>query len=232
MTRTHSPAPADLARQTLGHLLLLNPNTSRLTTRRMLRAARQGPGAGLTITARTAAFGTALITDDAALRTAEEAVLDIAALPLDPPPDAVVVAAFGDPGLDRLRSRFSCPVIGLAEASMTEAAAGDRRFAVATTTPLLAEAIRRSAVHYGFGALLTSVRTTKDDPDRLMEDPPALQAALYREVDRAVNEDGAEAVVVGGGPLVSVARWLSREFSVPVIEPVPAAIRAVLRALG
>ena len=57
--------------------------------------------------------------------------------------DGVIVAAFGDPGVDESREVCSCPVTGLAEAAVAEAAAAARegRFAVVTTTPLLVRSI-------------------------------------------------------------------------------------------
>lgn len=213
-------------------LLLVNPNTSAATTAAMVAIAREAAPEGVLIEGATAAFGAALITDEATLATAAEAVAALAAT-LDPRNwDGMIVAAFGDPGLAALRARLPLPVTGIGEAGMAEAAEGGRRFAVATTTPGLAAAIGRMAA--GYGALFRGVRLTPGDPAALTADPAALQDALRRCCAEAVELDGAEAVVIGGGPLALAARALRPLLAVPIVEPVPAAVRLAVqrRPLG
>ena len=45
----------------------------------------------------------------------------------------------------------------------------------------------------------------------------------------AARRDGARAVVVGRGPLALAARRLAADAPLPVVEPIPAAIRLALR---
>jgi Asp/Glu/hydantoin racemase len=127
---------------------------------------------------------------------------------------------------------LACPITGIAEAGMAEAAADRRPFAVATTTPALALSITALAERYGHGALFRGVHLTPGEPAVLMSDPIALEAALL-EACRAAMQAGAEAVVIGGGPLACAARAIAPRLRLPVIEPVPAAIRlAAARAAG
>lgn len=65
-----------------------------------------------------------------------------------------------------------------------------------------------------------------------MRDPAALVDALEAACRRAIAEGGAEALVIGGGPLAVAARELSGKLQVPLIEPVPAAVRLSLARLG
>jgi Asp/Glu/hydantoin racemase len=181
------------------------------------------------IRARTAPFGAALITDNAALALAGDAVL--AALATEPLQDCagVIVAAFGDPGLVAARARWSLPMTGIAEAGMAEAAAGGRRFAVVTTTPALAMSITALAQRYGHAQHFAGVQLTVGEPARLMQQPQALRDALAQACDEAVRLCGAQAVVIGGGPLARAARALREQVGVPLIEPVPAAVRLALQ---
>lgn len=207
-------------------LLLVNPNTSRETTDSMVRIAEAAAPEGVVIEGATAPWGVGLITNEAQLTTASEAVLDLlrgrATLP-----DGVIIAAFGDPALEEARTLLSCPVTGIAEAGMAEAAAGGRPFAVATTTPDLAAAIAATAHRYGHASLFRGVHLTPGDPAVLMADPERLQEALA-DACRAAIAAGAEAVVIGGGPLAVAARAIAPLLPVPVIEPVPAAMRLAL----
>jgi Asp/Glu/hydantoin racemase len=172
--------------------------------------------------------GAPLITEPGTLAVAAEAVVALA--PQLAGADAVIVAAFGDPGLDALRELLPCPVTGIAEAGMAEAGAGGRRFAVATTTPDLRDSIAATAARYGHGAF-AGTWTTRGDPTALMADAEALVRALGAACRAAVAEGGAEAVVIGGGPLARAARALAATLPVPLIEPVPAAVRLSLARL-
>ena len=48
---------------------------------------------------------------------------------------AIIIAAFGDPGLEELRAEVDVPVFGIREQAFHEAARDGRPFGVATTTP-------------------------------------------------------------------------------------------------
>jgi allantoin racemase len=208
---------------------LVNPNTSEATTATMVRIAQAEAGARATVVGVTARFGAALITEPEALAVAAQAVAALA--PELAEADAVIVAAFGDPGLDVLRAALPRPVTGLAEAGMAEAAAGGRRFAVVTTTPDLRDSIAATARRYGHAGF-AGTWTTPGDPAALTADPPALLAALDAACRRAIGEGDAEAIVIGGGPLAEAARALAPRCPVPLIEPLLAAIRLSLVRLA
>jgi allantoin racemase len=211
-------------------LLLVNPNTRQATTEAMLDIARVA-APGVVVEGLTAPYGVPLITNAAQLARAAEAVT--AALAASPPLgfDGVIVAAFGDPGLAALRDRLPIPVTGIAEAGMAEAARHGA-FAVVTTTPDLVEAIARRAEAYGHGDRFLGTVLTEGEVGAVMADQDRLVAALRAACLRAIDATGAKALVIGGGPLAVAARAIAGEIPVPVIEPVPAAMRlAQQRAL-
>jgi Asp/Glu/hydantoin racemase len=207
-------------------LLLVNPNTSAATTDAMLAIAREAAPAGVSIEGATAPFGEPLITDEAALAVAAEAVQALVTGERVTGFDGVIVAAFGDPGLAALRSRLPVPATGLAEAGMGEGAAHGL-FAVVTTTPDLAAAIGRAARAYGHGDVFHGTWLTPGDPRALMADGGRLVAALEEACGEAVAA-GARAIVIGGGPLAVAARALATRLPVPIVEPLPAAVRLAL----
>lgn len=210
-------------------IALVNPNTSAATTARMVAIAAAAAGGEADIVGITAPSGAPLITSVDALDVARDAVLTIPYAEFERVA-GVIVAAFGDPGADELARRLAVPVIGIAEASM-RAAARFGCFSIVTTTPLLAMSIRERAVFLGLGDRLASVRTSDEDPATLTADEPALRAALRALIDVAVAEDGAQAVIIGGGPLASAARVLATVSPVPLIEPVPIAARTIIERL-
>ncbi|MGP6089390.1 aspartate/glutamate racemase family protein [Antarctobacter jejuensis] len=200
-------------------VLLMNPNANAATTVAMLEIARRDLPE---ITGWTAPRGPQMIIDQDALEAAAKLVAEARI----PKVSGVIVSAFGDPGRAALAARQACPVIGIGAASAR--AAKGRRFAVATTTPALAEAIDRMMTPYdGYvGCYLTP-----DDPLALMAHSARLDAALNAAVLRAA-EEGAEVVIIGGGPLGEAAERLSADSPVPLISPIRAACAEMRDILG
>lgn len=217
------------------HILLINPNTSTATTQMMVGIARAWFGQQLAappaVVGATAARGAPMIVDDGDLAVAAGAVNDADMLRLARLAGGVIVGAFGDPGLDALRAQLAVPVVGIGEAAMRAAAAGGRRFGIATTTPRLAASIESAVRGYGLAAGFTGARFTDGEPRALASAPQQQEERLAGAVQACID-DGAQAVIIGGGPLGEAARALERRFAVPVIGPIPAACEALARALG
>jgi Asp/Glu/hydantoin racemase len=213
-------------------IALLNPNSNPATTAAMLGLARAAAPEGLVFVGFTADRTPPVLTRPGDLELATEwvgAMLpELAAAGFA----AVLVAAFGDPGVERHRPTSPLPLVGIAEAGMTLAARGGRRFAVVTTTPELATPIAARAAALGLADRLATVRITPGDPLEMMGDEDRLERALTEVAVAAVTRDGAEAVLVGGGPLGPVAAALARRLSVPVIEPVAAGVALLCERLG
>lgn len=207
-------------------ILLINPNTSQATTRMMVEIASASLGGHAEIRGLTMERGVPMIVGEDDLRAAADVVGAVDAGGYS----GVIVAAFGDPGAETLRRRLTVPVVGIGEAAMREAAQHGS-FGIATTTPALAASIASRVRQLGLEASFTGTRFTPGDPWQLGQDPEALETALAAAVRSCLEADGAQAVVIGGGPLGRAAEALSRRFAIPVIGPVPAACRAILRAI-
>lgn len=209
-------------------LLVLNPNTDLAVTAMMVEIAREGAPPGTRIAGMTAPFGASLILDAAALATAKDAVVSLIPELSAMECDGVVVSAFGDPGLAELRQRLSCPVVGLAEASMASAAANGGRFCVVTTTPGLVASIDAAARAYGHGAQFAGTFCTPGDPRTLMQEPARLAEALRVTCQEVAARDGTETIIIGGGPLALAARSIRDRLSVRLIEPLREAVAVLL----
>jgi Asp/Glu/hydantoin racemase len=218
-------------RGSMWRIVLVNPNTSEALTTLMVEIAREVAPACFRIDGLTARFGAPLLTNEAEL---DEAVRAVRALAQEvaQSADAIIVCAFGDPGADELATLLNRPVIGIAEASMRAAAANGRRFAVVTHTGRLARRMALRAQDIGLGAHCVCVLATAGDPVALMAKPGKLERALKALAEQAIRQHGAEAIVIGGGPLGRVAKALSGKVGVPVIEAIPEAVRYLATALG
>jgi Asp/Glu/hydantoin racemase len=210
-------------------VLLINPNSSPETTARMVAIA-EGAAPGCVVIGMTAASGPRMIVDEAGLATGAASVAEMARS-VRSAFDGAIVSAFGDPGLETASAILSFPVCGIGAASFAEAADGGRRFAVATTTPGLVAAIAGRVAAAGLSARFLGTWVTPGDPVATMADPARLDSLLASEIGRA-RADGAEAVIIGGGPLAEAARRLADTVEVPLIEPIPAAIRLIMRQVA
>ncbi|OZI23839.1 hypothetical protein CAL26_10510 [Bordetella genomosp. 9] len=212
-------------------ILLINPNSSEATTSMMHGILRAALPAAIAMASETAKRGAPMITTPADLAIAAEEVLRIGTERADEV-SAIIVGAFGDPGLDALRAAVTIPVTGLGVASLRLAAEGGRRFGVATTTPGLGTSIAGAVERLGLTALFTGTRLAASDPLALASKPGQQEEELAQAVRACIEMDGAAAVVIGGGPLSAAAAKLAPRFTVPIISPVEAAAVEVRRLLA
>jgi len=213
------------------HILLINPNSSQATSDMMHAIALTALDARMaveTVTARRAP--SMIVTPEQLTASAAEVVELGTAHGRDCA--GIIVSAFGDPGLAELRRKVAIPVVGICEASMIEASQGGRRFGVATSTPDLIEAIGQRAHDLGLAHLYTGIRCTEGDPVALAADRALLTEALAGAVSDCIRLDGAEAVIIGGGPLGQVAEALRLRFHKPVLGPIPSAVERIIDLIG
>ena len=202
---------------------ILNPNTSVDTTRRMVSVANLTAGPDVDIVGITAPRGARYIQTPDQL---EEAAAVVAALAPDLDEfglDAVIVAAFGDPGRSRLGAALRIPVVGLAEASLGYAASLESHFAIVTTTPLLDRQLSEVCGDHARGLCRGIVYATGEAMS-LLDDPNSLAELLLARCVEARRRWGVTNFVVGGGPLAEAATRMTSAPEFTVIDPVGAAV--------
>ncbi|HPU53020.1 MAG TPA: aspartate/glutamate racemase family protein, partial [Burkholderiaceae bacterium] len=99
------------------NILLINPNISDSVSELIRAEAQRSASPGTNIEVLTARFGVAYIETRMEAVIGAYATLELAA-EHHARHDAVIVAAFGDPGLAGLREVLPCPVTGLSEAAL------------------------------------------------------------------------------------------------------------------
>lgn len=203
-------------------LLMINPNMTEAMTIPMARVARDLAGDTAEIVALTAAQGFPYISSRAEAQISGAHVLEMIADHHEEV-DAVIVAAFGDPGLVAARELFNLPVVGMAEAAiMTAAMLGDR-FSVVTFSPHMARWYTDCVRQTGLEARFTGVRCPKVAPASVDNVATALRADLIDLVDLATSADGADVVILGGAPLAGLATDIANDVDGLLIDPIAAA---------
>lgn len=145
-----------------------------------------------------------------------------------------VIACFDDTGLDAARSFARVPVVGIGEAAYHMASLVAGRFSVVTTLSRSIPALEHNLHRYGLASRCGRVRAA-EVPVLALEDPhSSARDKVSSEIDRAIREDRAEAIVLGCAGMADLARSLSAEHGLPVVEGVSSAVRLIenLAALG
>ncbi len=205
-------------------LLVINPNISTGVTALIEAEARRSAEPGTTLTMRTAPLGVAYIETRfealiGAYATAQIAAADHAGH------DAVIVAAFGDPGVAALREALPIPVIGLTEAALATSLLLGRRVSIIAISQRIQAWYREVVRELGQLDRLASIRALDQTLGRIDRIGDEHADALLALCERAVHEDGAEVLILAGAPLAGLARQIEARLPVPVIDGVGSAVR-------
>lgn len=214
-------------------ILVVNPNTTASMTAKIGAAARVVAAPGTEILAVNPATGPASIEGYYDEAIAVPGLLDeIARHERESAIQGTVIACFDDVGLDAARSVAAGPVVGICEAAMRMASLLGGDFAVVTTLSRSVPALERLAQRYGM-ADRCRVRAA-GVPVLALEDPGSGAVDRVRDHVRRAVEDGAESIVLGCAGMTDLARSLTDEMGVPVVDGVSAAVKLVegLLALG
>jgi len=143
----------------------------------------------------------------------------------DDPPDAYVVACFGDPGLNALRELTDKPVVGIAEAAIAFSSFLAVRFSIISVIPrirlMLEEVVRRCGAEHR----CTSIRTPNLTVMDYVTDPDRCQRILVEEAKDAVAKDYAEALLLGCAGMGSFVEAVRRAVPVPVLDAVASGVK-------
>jgi allantoin racemase len=202
-------------------ILIVNPNTTASMTEKAAIAARAVARPDTQITATNPSQGPASIQGFHDVAMCLPGLLgEIARYPQA---DAVIIACFDDTGLDAARCQTDVPVIGIGEAAYHAASFLACKFSVITTLRRSVPGIEANLKRYGLAARCAKVRATEIPVLELERGDPATLAKIKNEIARALEEDGAEAIVLGCAGMADLMRKLSDEFKVPVIDGVACA---------
>ncbi len=207
------------------HVFIVNPNTTASMTAKIGEAARSVAAPGTEITAVNPEIGPASIEGHHDEALCVPPMLELFERGFPGGAAAGIVACFDDPGLYAVRELTTRPVLGICEAAMLAASVVASRFSVVTTLGRAVPIVEALAQRYGMAAKCRRVRAAEVPVLALEEEGSAARARVEEEVARAVAEDGAEAVILGCAGMADLARALTAEMGVPVVDGVAAATK-------
>ena len=147
--------------------------------------------------------------------------------------DAYVVASFADPALDA-RELTDKPVVGIAESALHFASFLGYKFAVINTLPRLERTFEDEVRRAGASDRLAVVKLPPYRVSSFLESTEDAKAMLVKTAREAIEQDGAEVIILAGGMLAGYAGFLSAAIGAPVLDGVKCAVKMAeaLAALG
>jgi allantoin racemase len=135
---------------------------------------------------------------------------------------AVVIDTVSDSGMRALRSRINIPVLGPGECAFQMAMMLGKRFTVLTMWDEWFPLYEKTLTEYGYWDRVASLRSidTRPDVTELLEGKEdIIFDKLKAEAEAAMEEDGADVIVLGSTTMHQSASWLAANLPIPVINP-------------
>jgi len=143
--------------------------------------------------------------------------------------DGIVIDCMGDPALDAVRERLDIPVVGPFRVCALYAADLAHKFSIITVLENAVVSAENRVTGVGLASKLASVRAV-NIPVLELEDTQKLTDSLVNESIKAIEEDGAHAIVLGCTGMLGITEDLlaslkQKGYEVPVIYPVGVSIK-------
>ncbi len=138
--------------------------------------------------------------------------------------DAVVLDCAADPGLRAIKEKLTIPVVGSGEASYLTAMTVSAKFSIIAVLEQSVRLMEENIQKYGFSSRLASVRSA-DVPVLDLKNHEAALEAICRTAKKAIEEDGAQSIVLGCTGMKKLCAEVEKELGVPVIEPLSCAVQ-------
>ena len=205
-------------------ILLYNPNTSKNITNKLYETAKLVISKETTLIPKTAEKGFPYISTKVEAQITGTLVLEKIA-ELHSQYDAIIIAAFGDPGLIPAKTLFNLPIIGLGEAAMLSACLFGKKFSIISFTNAMAAWYEESVELLGLQSRYAGFRAI-DGVNLTIDKIQTLQKkSLIESAKNAINIDGGDVVIFAGAPLSGFKIIVQKDISVPVIDCAEAAVK-------
>ncbi len=139
--------------------------------------------------------------------------------------DAAIINCFANPCIDAAKEASDKPVVGPGEAALYLSLLLGDRISIISPVDATVPQFRLNVRKMGIEKRISSIRSVKIDVKSLEDDSGVTTAAILREAKRSIEIDGAEVVVLGCTGMAYVADEIRKRLSVPVIEPLYAALK-------
>lgn len=180
-------------------VLVINPNSTEAMTAHVAALLQPLLEIGSNILQHTARDGPPVIATQETFDGAAKAACDALGLAVEKVQhvDHVLLACFGDPGLEAMRFTTATPITGLAQASMQLAERMKKPYTLVTAGKAWEAILVQRFRQWGAGPLFCGVRVIDGTGQDVFNDPLAALPAVQFAVE-AARAQGAEHIILGG----------------------------------
>ncbi len=133
--------------------------------------------------------------------------------------DAVILACFSDPGLEAAREQSDILVMGIEETALHVAAMLGHKYTILTPLSKRIPSKEQDVRRFKAESAMASVRALDLTVTETESNPELTKARILEVARKAVEEDGAEVIVLGCAGMVGYAKDVEQQLGVVVLDP-------------
>lgn len=208
-------------------ILVLNPNTSRLVTEKIEKVIRKVARKDVEVVVDCLKHGPEVLEsyyDEA--RATPYSIEKVQQANRDGF-DAVIIAAFCDPGIEALKEISDIPVYGTEEAAFSAALLLGNKFAILTEKKQKESVKAQHVRKLGLESRFANVRALGMGVVEIAEDERKVIDRAIELSRRMIDEDKAEVIIMGCASMAGYSAELEEKLQVPILDPVSVAYKMV-----
>ena len=139
--------------------------------------------------------------------------------------DAVIIACFSDPGLEPAREVSDTLVLGIQQATLAVASMLGHKYSILTPLSARIPSKEQDVRRFRMDASCASVRALDLTVTQTEADPGLTKRRVKDVAKAAIEEDGAEVIILGCAGMVGYGEELERDLGVVVLDPTTVAFK-------
>ena len=200
-------------------ILVINPNTSAEMTRSIDEELRKIKRADTELVVVCPDKGPVTIESAYDEVLASPHVVDLVKKANDEDYDAIILACFSDPAIDACKEVSDILVAGIEEVTLHMAAMLGAKFTILTPMKRRIPVKHEEVAKYKLSGYLASVRELGMSVAETESNPILAKERILEVSRKAVDEDGAEILILGCAGMVGYAEEVERQLGIVVLDP-------------
>ncbi len=200
-------------------IMVINPNTSASMTDHLKKVLEGIKRIDTSLTVINPEHGPVTIESAYEEAWATVNMLDLVKIANRDKFDAIIIACFSDPGLRASREISDIPVFGIMETTLHVACMLGSRFTIVTNRKERVPHKVQQVHELGLGHFLASVRPLELSVADTDANPNLAQERILKVAKQAIEEDGAEVIILGCAGMAGYGEMVERELNVVVLDP-------------
>jgi len=133
--------------------------------------------------------------------------------------DALIIACFSDPGLESAREVSETLVLGIEQSTLAVAAMLGHKYSILTPLSSRIPSKEQDVRRFRMDSACASVRALDLSVSQTESDPELTKRRVKEVARTAIEQDGAEVVILGCAGMVGYAEELEKELGIVVLDP-------------